>query len=252
MSKIIVAANQKGGVGKTTTVINLGAALALAEKKVLVIDMDPQMNSTSGIGCSVENGKSIYNVLMGNDAIEDNIINTRIPFLSILPSSEEMHGFEVEVYEKNDKLLLLKKHISSTKKAYDYVLIDTPPSLGFITVNSLVASDEVLVPLQAEYYALEGLSQLLKSIREVQSVFNPGLELCGILITMFDERTNLSKQVEDEARNAFGSKVFKTKIPRNVKLSESPSYGKPIILYDIKSKGARSYLNLAKEIIKSE
>ncbi len=252
MKRIIVIANQKGGVGKTTSVINIGAALALAERKVLVIDMDPQQNATSGIGCENNNGASVYNVLIGSSPIEDNILETEIPFLSIVPSTEEMQGFEVEVYEEKERAFLLKRTIEKIKKPFDYILIDTPPSLSFITVNSLVAAKEVMIPLQAEYYALEGLTQLLKTIKEVQKVYNPELEFSGIFLTMFDERTNLSKQVEEEVRSYFGEKVFSTKIPRNVKLSEAPSFGKPIVLYDIKSKGAISYLNLAKEILESE
>jgi chromosome partitioning protein len=252
MKRTIVIANQKGGVGKTTSVINLGAALALAEKKVLVIDMDPQQNATSGIGSENNKGASVYNFLIGKSPVEKNILKTEIPFLSIVPSTEEMQGFEVEVYEEKDRVFLLKKAIEKMEEEFDFILIDTPPSLSFITVNSLVAAKEVIIPLQSEYYALEGLTQLLKTIKEIQKVYNPELEFSGIFLTMFDERTNLSKQVEEEVRNYFGDKVFETKVPRNVKLSEAPSFGKPILLYDIKSKGAISYLNLAKEILKSE
>ncbi|HNX41527.1 MAG: Chromosome partitioning protein ParA [Candidatus Aminicenantes bacterium ADurb.Bin508] len=252
MSRFVVVANQKGGVGKTTTVINLGTALALAEKRVLIVDMDPQGNATSGLGFDGSSKKSVYNPLMGLGTLEENIVETATPFLFLSPSSDEMQGFEVEVYENKERAFLLKRALQKVRDRFDYVFIDTPPSLGFVTVNALVAADLLLVPLQAEYYALEGLSQLMRTVQEVQRVYNPSLELQGIVITMADERTNLSRQVEEEARKFFGAKVYETKIARNVKLSEAPSFGQSIIHYDVRSKGAQAYLHLAKEMLERE
>ena len=252
MSRFVVVANQKGGVGKTTTVINLGTALALAEKRVLIVDMDPQGNATSGLGFDGSSKKSVYNPLMGLGTLEENIVETATPFLFLSPSSDEMQGFEVEVYENKERAFLLKRALQKVRDRFDYVFIDTPPSLGFVTVNALVAADLLLVPLQAAYYALEGLSQLMRTVQEVQRVYNPSLELQGIVITMADERTNLSRQVEEEARKFFGAKVYETKIARNVKLSEAPSFGQSIIHYDVRSKGAQAYLHLAKEMLERE
>ena len=252
MSRFVVVANQKGGVGKTTTVINLGTALALAEKRVLIVDMDPQGNATSGLGFDGSSKKSVYNPLMGLGTLEENIVETATPFLFLSPSSDEMQGFEVEVYENKERAFLLKRALQKVRDRFDYVFIDTPPSLGFVTVNALVAADLLLVPLQAEYYALEGLSQLMRTVQEVQRVYNPSLELQGIVITMADERTNLSRQVEEEDRKFFGAKVYETKIARNVKLSEAPSFGQSIIHYDVRSKGAQAYLHLAKEMLERE
>ena len=252
MSRFVVVANQKGGVGKTTTVINLGTALALAEKRVLIVDMDPQGNATSGLGFDGSAKKSVYNPLMGLGTLEENIVETATPFLFLSPSSDEMQGFEVEVYENKERAFLLKRALQKVRDRFDYVFIVTPPSLGFVTVNALVAADLLLVPLQAEYYALEGLSQLMRTVQEVQRVYNPSLELQGIVITMADERTNLSRQVEEEARKFFGAKVYETKIARNVKLSEAPSFGQSIIHYDVRSKGAQAYLHLAKEMLERE
>ena len=252
MSRFVVVANQKGGVGKTTTVINLGTALALAEKRVLIVDMDPQGNATSGLGFDGSSKKSVYNPLMGLGTLEENIVETATPFLFLSPSSDVMQGFEVEVYENKERAFLLKRALQKVRDRFDYVFIDTPPSLGFVTVNALVAADLLLVPLQAEYYALEGLSQLMRTVQEVQRVYNPSLELQGIVITMADERTNLSRQVEEEARKFFGAKVYETKIARNVKLSEAPSFGQSIIHYDVRSKGAQAYLHLAKEMLERE
>ena len=224
----------------------------MAENRVLIVDMDPQGNATSGLGFDGSSKKSVYNPLMGLGTLEENIVETATPFLFLSPSSDEMQGFEVEVYENKERAFLLKRALQKVRDRFDYVFIDTPPSLGFVTVNALVAADLLLVPLQAEYYALEGLSQLMRTVQEVQRVYNPSLELQGIVITMADERTNLSRQVEEEARKFFGAKVYETKIARNVKLSEAPSFGQSIIHYDVRSKGAQAYLHLAKEMLERE
>lgn len=250
MGKVITIVNQKGGVGKTTTAINLAASLALAEKDILIIDTDPQGNSTSGLGISRENLKrSLYDVYTGNSNITDVLIKTSIDHLSILPSTIDLLGAEVEIINKQGRESILLKAIEPIKKDFKYILIDCPPSLGLLTLNALVAADSVMIPVQCEYYALEGLTLLTRTIRMVRSSFNPGLEIEGILLTMYDSRNNLSEEVASEVRKYFGNKVYNTVIPRNVTLGEAPSFGKPVILYDIKSKGAQSYLSLAKEIL---
>lgn len=250
MGKVITIVNQKGGVGKTTTAINLAASLALAEKDILIIDTDPQGNSTSGLGISRENLKrSLYDVYIGNSNITDVLIKTSIDHLSILPSTIDLLGAEVEIINKQGRESILLKAIEPIKKDFKYILIDCPPSLGLLTLNALVAADSVMIPVQCEYYALEGLTLLTRTIRMVRSSFNPGLEIEGILLTMYDSRNNLSEEVASEVRKYFGNKVYNTVIPRNVTLGEAPSFGKPVILYDIKSKGAQSYLSLAKEIL---
>jgi chromosome partitioning protein len=251
VSRIIAIANQKGGVGKTTTAINLGACLAVAEKKTLVIDMDPQGNATSGLGIDKEEvERSIYDVLIDGMKPEQAVIsNVHFPYLDVLPATRDLVGAEVELVSRRGRENILRDAISGLREQYDYVLIDCPPSLGLLTLNILAASDSVLIPIQCEFYALEGLSQLLNTVTIVQKNLNPGLQIEGVLLTMFDSRLNLSRQVADEAKEYFGPKVYRTTIPRNVRIAEAPSFGKPIVLYDVISVGAKSYLALAKEVI---
>ncbi len=245
MGKVITIVNQKGGVGKTTTAINLSASLALAEKEILVIDTDPQGNSTSGLGISRE-GLDVYS---GKCTILDAVHSTQVEHLSIIPSTVDLLAVEVELVSKERREYILSSSIESIKEKYRYIFIDCPPSLSLLTLNALVAADSVIVPVQCEYYALEGLGLLTRTLRLVRNSFRPDLEIEGILLTMFDSRNNLSQEVANEVRKHFGDKVYNTVIPRNVTLGESPSHGKPAILYDIRSKGAQSYLTLAKEIL---
>jgi chromosome partitioning protein len=251
VSRIIAIANQKGGVGKTTTAINLGACLAVAEKKTLVIDMDPQGNATSGLGIDKEEvERSIYDVLIDGMAVEDTIIPTvHFPYLDVLPATRDLVGAEVELVNRRNRENILRDAIGAVRDRYEYVLIDCPPSLGLLTLNTLAAADSVLIPIQCEFYALEGLSQLLNTVTIVQKNLNPRLQIEGVLLTMYDGRLNLSRQVADEAKEYFGPKVYRTTIPRNVRIAEAPSFGKPIVLYDVISVGAKSYLSLAKEVI---
>ncbi|HON58971.1 MAG TPA: AAA family ATPase [Smithella sp.] len=251
MNKIICIANQKGGVGKTTTAVNLSASLAAAEKKTLLIDGDSQGNSTSGIGINRENfhNANLYHAMIGQRPLAEIITRTMIPHLDVVPANQDLIGIEVEFIGLDDKEKRLMTLLSELDGQYDFIVIDCPPSLGVMTLNALVASNYLIVPLQCEYYAMEGLGYLLNTVKLVRAQWNPHLDLGGILLTMFDQRNLLSHRVADDVRQHFGSKVFKTVIPRNVRLSECPSHGLPIILYDIKSRGAQSYLELAQEII---
>ncbi|MCX5846655.1 MAG: AAA family ATPase [Deltaproteobacteria bacterium] len=251
MRKIICIANQKGGVGKTTTAINLAASLAAAEKKTLLIDCDSQGNASSGMGIDKDiiSKKNLYHSLIGKVLLKEVIVSTQLPFLDVVPANQDLIGIEVEFVTLEDREKKLRILLKNLDAAYDFIIIDCPPSLGFLTVNALVASDYLVIPLQCEYFAMEGLGYLLNTVRLVKARLNPSLALGGILLTMFDTRNTLSHRVSEDVKKHFGQKVFKTIIHRNVRLSESPSHGLPIILYDIKSRGAVSYMELAQEIL---
>jgi chromosome partitioning protein len=251
MNKVICIANQKGGVGKTTTAINLAASLATAEKKTLLIDCDSQGNASSGVGIDRDSvrTKNLYHSLIGKVPLKDVIVGTQIPYLDVAPTDQDLIGIEVEFVNLEDREKKLRNLLKNLDIPYDFIIIDCPPSLGFLTLNALVASDVVIVPLQCEYFAMEGLGHLLNTLKLVKARLNPALVMGGILLTMFDGRNLLSHKVSEDVRKHFGNRVFNTVIPRNVRLSESPSHGLPIITYDIKSKGALAYMELAREIL---
>lgn len=251
MGKIIAIANQKGGVGKTTTTVNLAASLGVLEKKVLLIDADPQANATSGLGIDVESIEvGTYQLLEHTKTAEETILKTSSPNVDLIPAHIDLVAIEIELVDKDQREYMMKKAISHLKEKYDYILIDCAPSLGLLTLNALTASDSVMIPIQCEYFALEGLGKLLNTIKSVQKIHNPDLDIEGMLLTMYDSRLRLSNQVVEEVKKHFAEMVFDTIIQRNVRLSEAPSYGESIIKYDASSKGAANYLNLANEVLK--
>jgi len=253
MGKVITIVNQKGGVGKTTTAINLAAGVAVAEFPTLLIDTDPQGNSTSGLGIEeTESGKNVYDAIINDADPHELIVKTEMPYLSLLPSDINLVGAEVELVEFENREMVMRGVVEKVRNEYDYIFIDCPPSLGLLTLNALVAADTVLIPVQCEYYALEGLGQLLNTITIVQRGLNTKLEIEGVLMTMFDSRLRLSNQIVDEVKKHFGEKVYRTIISRNVRLSEAPSFGKPVLLYEAVSSGAKNYMELAKEFLKRQ
>ena len=253
MSRVIAIANRKGGVGKTTTTVNVATAMAAAGKKVLVIDLDPQGNASTSMGVN-KRGRmsSSYEVLIGEAKLSEAIVWTEIPNFSIVPSSPDLAGAEIELVDVEKREFRLKNAIVEQAVNYDYILIDCPPSLSLITINALVAANAVIVPLQCEFLALEGITDLIRNINQIKKIFNPDLELQGVVLTMYDKRNNLSQQVEDDVRHFFGKKVYQTVIPRNVRISEAPSHGKPVLIYDFKCPGAQAYISLTGEVLKRE
>jgi chromosome partitioning protein len=252
MAHVIAIANQKGGVGKTTTAVNVAASLALAERRTLLLDADPQGNATSGVGIAKETVEiSLYESLVEGKPPADSILSIgAIPFLSVLPATQDLVGAELQLVERTGREAVLRGVLESLQQPYDYIVVDCPPSLGLLTLNVLAAANAVLIPIQCEYYGLEGISQLLNTVRLVQQNFNPSLAISGVLLTMYDSRLNLCRQVAEDAKEYFGAKVFMTPIPRNVRLAEAPSFGKPILLYDPQSVGAKSYLAVAQELLR--
>lgn len=253
MAKVIAVANQKGGVGKTTSAVNIAACLGFSNKKTLLIDVDPQGNATSGVGVDKTSVKfTTYHMLVGAAKAQEIIVNTQFQNLSLMPSGIDLAAAEIEMMDIEDRSYIMKKSIAAVKSQFDYIIIDCPPSLGLITINALTAADTILVPIQCEYYALEGLSQLMNTVRRVKRQTNPHIDIEGVLLTMFDGRLNLTQQVVTEVKRFFPKKVFSTVIPRAVRLSEAPSFGMPVIYYDKRSKGSHAYLELVNEIIRKE
>lgn len=250
MTRIIAFANQKGGVGKTTTAINIGASLAAIKKRVLLIDLDQQGNAGTGLGfCRANHLQSVYGVIMGTAAAADNILTTAVPGLHLLPASQALAGADIDLLDVADREFKLRNALAPIADYYDYILLDCPPALGYLTINALTAADNVVIPLQCEFFALEGVQQLMDTISIVKSKWNPGLDVLGVLLTMYDKRYGLTRAVDDDVRHTFGDLVFKTVVPRNVRVSEAPSHGKPALFYDFNSTGAQAYLRVATELV---